>query len=113
MSSEKRTCATNREAACLLNKMDNEAYERECKSTVEMGAMTPSNGNGIPTCNEMCISLHKQHQKSLQEYNNKSAKSSSEDSPWHRLKTIFLVSIIAILIIWIIVYTILSQLDIV
>ena len=95
--------------------MDNAGYERDHKSIVEMGEVTPSstpmNGNGITGCTDMCLSLHQQHQKSLQQYN-KSASSTPPESPWHRLKTIFLVAIIAILVIWIIVYTILSQMDI-
>lgn len=42
----------------------------------------------------------------------RSSRSSSEprsESPWHSLKTIFLVSVIVAFLVWIIVYTILDQ----
>ncbi|KAJ9601549.1 hypothetical protein L9F63_000292 [Diploptera punctata] len=113
--SDSQDSPTEREAANLLNKMDNAGYERDFRTTVEMRDVTPSsqpmNGNGVLGCTDTCLSLHQQTQKSLQQYQKTSGQ--KPENPWHRLKTIFLVSTIAILVVWIIVYTILSQLDVI
>ncbi|XP_067012579.2 uncharacterized protein [Anabrus simplex] len=103
------------------NTMDNAAFERENSSTsvpVEMGeegAMsqtpvttvnaTPVNGNAPAQCSEMCQSLHLQHQTHYPE----KKPAAPPESPWHRLKTIFLIGIIIFLVLWIFVYTLLSQ----
>jgi hypothetical protein len=98
--------------------MDNAGFERDRTSTVEMGevslpapaevSVATINGNGLPGCTDVCLSLHQQHQKSLQQ-DQKSTIPRPPESPWNRLKTIFLVSIIAFLAVWIVVYTVLSQ----
>jgi hypothetical protein len=99
--------------------MDNVGFEQDRKTTVEMGdvssaaastevTLTTINGNGVPGCTDACLSLHQQHQKNLQQYE-KSTIPRPPESPWHRLKTIFLVSAIGSLIIWVVVYTVLSQ----
>lgn len=98
--------------------MDNVGFEQDRRTTVEMGevsspaspavTLTAINGNGVPGCTDVCVSLHQQHQRNLQQYQ-KSTTPRPPDSPWHRLKTIFLVSAIGSLIIWVVVYTVLSQ----
>lgn len=70
------------------------------------------NGNGVPGCTDVCLSLHRQHQRSLQQFD-KSTTARPPESPWHRLKTIFLVSTIAFLVVWIVVYAVLSQMAVV
>lgn len=101
--------------------MENPGYEKDRHSAVEMGEVsspTPEgslatvNGNGVPGCTDACLALHQQHQKSLQQYQ-KSATPSPPDSPWHFLKTVFLVAIVVSLIVWVLVYTVLSQLAVV
>jgi hypothetical protein len=91
-------------------------------STVEMGEVSSpaapevtaaaANGNGVPGCTDLCLSLHQEHQKSLQQYQ-KSMSPHPPESPWHRLKTIFLVSTIVFLVAWIVVYVALSQMAVV
>lgn len=100
--------------------MDNVGFEQDRRATVEMGevpspasaavTLTAINGNGIPGCTDACLSLHQQHQRNLQQYQ-KSTAPQPPESPWHRLKTIFLVSAIGSLIAWIVVYTVLSQMS--
>ena len=105
--------------SCL--QMENPGYEKDRRSAVEMGEVSSSepegplatvNGNGVPGCTDACLALHQQHQKSLQQYQ-KSGASRPPDSPWHFLKTVFLVAIVASLIVWVLVYTVLSQLAVV
>jgi hypothetical protein len=101
--------------SCL--QMDNAGFEKDRRSAVEMGevshvpevTLATVNGNGVPGCTEACLALHQQHQKSLQEYQ-KSTTPQQPESPWHYLKTIFLITTVASLIIWVLVYTVLSQL---
>jgi hypothetical protein len=105
-------------SSCL--QMDNAGFEKDRRSAVEMGevshipevSLATVNGNGVPGCTEACLALHQQHQKSLQEYQ-KSTTPRQPDSPWHYLKTIFLVATVASLIIWVLVYTVLSQMAVV
>jgi hypothetical protein len=100
--------------------MENAGFEKDRRSAVEMGevshvpevTLATVNGNGVPGCTEACLALHQQHQKSLQEYQ-KSTTPQQPESPWHKLKTIFLVTTVASLIIWVLVYTVLSQLAVV
>jgi len=105
--------------SCL--QMDNAGFEKDRRSAVEMGEVsspTPEtslatvNGNGVPGCTEACLALHQQHQKSLQQYQ-KSTTPRPSDSPWHYLKTIFLITTVASLIVWVLVYTVLSQMAVV
>lgn len=102
-------------------KMDNAGFEKERRSTVEMGevssptaesSLATVNGNGVPGCTDACLALHQQHQKSLQQYQ-KSTTPRPSDSPWHYLKTIFLITTVASLIVWVLVYTVLSQMAVV
>ncbi|XP_069689761.1 uncharacterized protein [Periplaneta americana] len=102
--------STSSDAVILQNQMENAGFERDNRSTVEMGVVPAVNGNGVPGCTEMCLALHQQHQKTLQQYQ-KSSNPSPPESPWHPLKTVFLVVIIVLLIIWIVVYSVLSQLN--
>jgi hypothetical protein len=101
--------------------MDNAGFEKERRSAVEMGEVSSSvpeaplatvNGNGVPGCTDECLALHQQHQKSLEQYE-KSTTTRQPDSPWHYLKTIFLVITVASLIVWVLVYTVLSQMAVV
>jgi len=101
--------------------MDNAGFEKDRRSAVEMGEVSsPSpeaslatlNGNGVPGCTDACLALHQQHQKSLQQYQ-KSTTPRPSDSPWHYLKTIFLITTVASLIVWVLVYTVLSQMAVV
>ncbi|GFG30097.1 hypothetical protein Cfor_07754 [Coptotermes formosanus] len=101
--------------------MDNAGFEKDRRSTVEMGEVSSSapdasvavvNGNGVPGCTDACLALHQQHQQNLQHYQ-KSTTPRPPDSPWDRLKTIFLVAIVTSLIAWVLVYTLLSQLAVV
>jgi hypothetical protein len=84
----------------------------EVSSHVPEATLAAVNGNGVPGCTEACLALHQQHQKSLQEYQ-KSTTPQQTDSPWHYLKTIFLVTTVASLIVWVLVYTVLSQMTVV
>jgi len=101
--------------------MDNAGFEKDRRSAVEMGEVSSPvpeaplatvNGNGVPGCTDACLALHQEHQKSLQQYQ-KSTTPRPPDSPWHYLKTIFLVTTIASLIVWVLVYTVLSQMAVV
>lgn len=105
--------------SCL--QMDNAGFEKDRRSAVEMGEVSSPvpevplatvNGNGVPGCTDACLALHQQHQKSLQQYQ-KSTTPRPTDSPWHHLKTIFLVTTVASLIVWVLVYTVLSQMAVV
>ena len=105
--------------SCL--QMDNAGFEKDPRSAVEMGEVSSPvpevtlatvNGNGVPGCTDACLTLHQQHQKSLQQYQTSSTPRPS-DSPWHYLKTIFLVTVVASLIVWVLVYTVLSQMAVV
>ncbi|KAK7794918.1 hypothetical protein R5R35_005893 [Gryllus longicercus] len=66
------------------------------------------NGNGVLTCSEHCTSLHMQHQK----YYREKGEPPAPESPWHHLKTIFLVGTLVFLALWVLVYTLLSQLSV-
>jgi hypothetical protein len=101
--------------------MDNAGFEKDRHSTVEMGEVSAPapdasvaavNGNGVPGCTDVCLALHQQHQKNLQQYQT-STTPRPPDSPWDPLKTIFLVAIVTSLIVWVLVYTVLSQLAVV
>ncbi|XP_046996571.1 uncharacterized protein LOC124612415 isoform X2 [Schistocerca americana] len=88
--------------------MENPAFERDgsvagssgvaAVRSVELGAVeAPPPSNGV-VCTDLCRTQlpplpHKQ-----------------PPSPWNRLKTVFLATIIAILVVWVIVFTTLSQL---
>ena len=105
--------------SCL--QMDNAGFEKDRRSTVEMGEVSSSspavsaatvNGNGVPGCTDVCLALHEQHQKNLQQYQ-KSTEPRPPDSPWHNLKTVFLVTTVASLVLWVLIYTVLSQLAVV
>ncbi|XP_023287760.1 uncharacterized protein LOC105699731 isoform X2 [Orussus abietinus] len=64
--------------------------------TSSVATSTPLPAGGIPCRNGGC----------------KASRSRGEprpESPWHLLKTIFLVSVIVALIVWVIVYTLLAQ----
>ncbi|XP_049812070.1 uncharacterized protein LOC126259374 isoform X1 [Schistocerca nitens] len=91
-----------------LYHMENPAFERDgsvagssgaaAVRSVELGAVeAPPPSNGV-VCTDLCRTQlpplpHKQ-----------------PPSPWNRLKTVFLATIIAILVVWVIVFTTLSQL---
>ncbi|XP_021938187.1 uncharacterized protein LOC110838864 isoform X2 [Zootermopsis nevadensis] len=103
--------------------MDNAGFEHDKRTTVEMDEVSPPapaevsaatvNGNGVRGCTDVCLSLHEQHQRSLQQYQQKSKTPRPPESPWHRLKTIFLVSTVVFLAVWIVVYAVLSQMAVV
>jgi hypothetical protein len=107
----------------LFLQMDNAGFERDRRGTVEMGEVSPPapaemsvatvNGNGVPGCTDICLSLHQQHQRNLQQYQKAAATPRPPESPWHRLKTVFLVSAVASLVVWVVVYAVLSQLAVV
>ncbi|XP_069693835.1 uncharacterized protein [Periplaneta americana] len=89
-----------------------------CDSKRESGNASDDLG-----CSEMCLSPHQQHQKPSQRYRiyiNQNLPKIYWHPPynypenyWHPLKLVFLVIIIALLVVWIVVYTVLSQLNIV
>lgn len=89
--------------------MENSGFEGEAekKSGVELVEVTSekennktSNGHGCKP--EVCRQLH---EKYLQDKEKISA------DPWDRLKTIFLVLIISLFLVWLIVYITFSKLD--
>ncbi|XP_069692717.1 uncharacterized protein [Periplaneta americana] len=80
----------------------------ETAKTVKMDVLETANGSEALGCSEMCLRLHQQHQKALQEYQ-KYINPRPLESPWHPLKTVFLVINIVVILVWIVVYTVLSQ----
>lgn len=95
--------------------MDNGGFQRDLEEGTELGLVRNSattNGtssSGTPTIEpstscrpEVCQAARRRYQAP-----------DLSDSPWHNYKTIALIVTIVLFIIWIITYTVLSQLDIV
>nr|CAD7448403.1 unnamed protein product [Timema bartmani] len=81
----------------LLDKMDNAGFVSDGRA-VEMEAVV---SNGTPVgCSDQCFAMHRKSQN---------IPKKPTESPWHHWKTIFLVVTMVALTIWIIVYTVLSQ----
>ncbi|XP_063221146.1 uncharacterized protein LOC134530335 isoform X2 [Bacillus rossius redtenbacheri] len=82
-------------------KMENPSFVhdsegRDANSTVEMGEIERKAFG----CPQACVSLQKQQQLKEKRL---------PESPWHHLKTIFLVGTLVLLAAWIVVYVTLSQ----
>lgn len=89
----------------ILFQMDNPAYQRDAEKGTELEMVrnktNGSSGNDPSTsCKpEVCIVARQRYQAP-----------DLSDSPWQTRKTVFLIGTIVLLVIWIIVYTTLSQL---
>nr|CAD7434429.1 unnamed protein product [Timema monikensis] len=77
--------------------MDNAGFVSDGRAV----EMEPVVSNGTPTgCSDQCLAMHRKSQNTPKK---------PTESPWHHWKTIFLVVTMVALTVWIIVYTVLSQ----
>nr|CAD7201668.1 unnamed protein product [Timema douglasi] len=84
-------------AMLLLGKMDNAGFVSDGRAV----EMEPVVSNGTPAgCSDQCLAMHRKSQNTPKK---------PTESPWHHWKTIFLVVTMVALTVWIIVYTVLSQ----
>nr|CAD7578033.1 unnamed protein product [Timema californicum] len=84
-------------AMLLLGKMDNAGFVSDGRAV----EMEPVVSNGTPVgCSDQCLAMHRKSQNTPKK---------PTESPWHHWKTIFLVVTMVALTVWIIVYTVLSQ----
>ncbi|CAH1126659.1 unnamed protein product [Ceutorhynchus assimilis] len=86
--------------------MENKSY-KETEAGTELNKVTIINGNikaSTNTCTpEVCRRARQQYQP----------PDLANSSPWNQKKTYFFISVIVLLIVWIVVYTTVSQLKIV
>ncbi|XP_044730048.1 uncharacterized protein LOC123293331 isoform X3 [Chrysoperla carnea] len=94
---------------CIKAKMDNAGFEQDTRAT-EMrdvsitldksrlnGHNPPSTSAGTSCRPEACLAARKKYLAQ--------GPQSADQSPWHRQKTIYLFTVITLLIIWVIVYS--------
>ncbi|XP_050294196.1 uncharacterized protein LOC126734554 isoform X2 [Anthonomus grandis grandis] len=88
----------------MFSRMENKGYHKETETGTELNKVTV-NGHvkATTTCSpEVCRSARQRFQPP-----------DLSGNPWNQKKTIFFITVIVLLIVWIIVYTIVSELKMV